>query len=416
MLGFRKDKKQISKRLEEQNIIDVNALQEKLSLYEKAFEALRDITPEFRKGNLEARVVGWETFGDLSDVFCDINYMLDVTDAYVREAGASLDAAGKSNYYRKFLSRGMKGSFAAGAETINKACERMEDMENEALKEREQLAEEFRGNVLSTVSALLSSTVELNSLGQELTGFATETQNLSSSVAAASEEASVNVQTVAAASEEYAATVEEISRQVAVSAEHSGQASEQALITKSSIDELKKTSENIGQVVQLINDIANQTNLLALNATIEAARAGESGKGFAVVATEVKSLANQSADATDNISDQINNIQKNVVTTVEGVDLVTNLINELNEISGSISQSTDEQLESTMEISKNIQEASIGTQEVSKHINKVNETAVQTLDRASNLTGASSTIEQLVKDLEGKAEAFVENLLGNKAA
>ena len=392
---------------------DVEALQEKLDQYERAFGMLKDLSPELRAGNMEARITGWQNFDDeISDVFCSINYMLDVTDAYIREAGASLDAAGKGQYHRKFLQRGMNGSFNIGAKTINAACLRMEQLEVKSQRERETLAKEFREKVMQTVSSLLTSAQNLNKAGDELTGIATETQELSASVAAASEQASVNVQTVASASEEYNATVQEIARQVNVSSEQSGKASKQALSAKDSIDELKDTSTNIDDVVKLIRDIAEQTNLLALNATIEAARAGEAGKGFAVVASEVKSLANQSADATNSISGQIENIQGNVGTTVQVVETVVGIIDELEEIATSIASSTEEQIESTIEISKSIQEASLGTQEVSKHIGTVNATARQTLERATELNETSETITKLVHELESQAETFTRTLLG----
>ncbi|MCP5381856.1 MAG: methyl-accepting chemotaxis protein [Kordiimonadaceae bacterium] len=416
MFGFgKKNKSQDNDVINSTSAEDVDDLKAKLKLYEEAFEVLKQVTPEFRKGNLEARIVHWNQFEEFSNVFCDINYLLDITDAYVREAGASLKAAEKGQYYRKFLSRGMPGSFESGAKVINAACESIEATELKSVKDRETLAEGFNENIMEIINSLNSSTSELKVLGHGLTELATETQTLSANVAAASEQASVNVQTVAAATEEYGVSVQEISRQVKISTNQSHEASEQAVSAKKSIDELQNSSAAIGEVIKMINDIAAQTNLLALNATIEAARAGEAGKGFAVVASEVKSLAGQTAEATENISAQIDSIQSNVSSAVSVVDGVASIINELNDIAVAISQSTSEQLDTTVEISKNILEASVGTQEVSKHINKVSEAAGRALTSASEVNEASGTIEKLVIDLEQRAASFFEVLLDRKA-
>jgi len=233
------------------------------------------------------------------------------------------------------------------------------------------------------VTELFDATGNLNSISGKVGGFAKDTQRLSSDVATASEQAIVNLQTVAAAAEEYSLSIKEISRQVDMSNKQSDKASEEALSAKETIDDLKESSINIGEVIKMINVIAGQTNLLALNATIEAARAGDAGKGFAVVASEVKSLATQTADATGSIDAQISEIQEKITHSVTGVEDISNIISDLNEISDSISSATQEQLSATHEISQNVQEASLGTKEVSQHIQQVETTAGKTLESVS---------------------------------
>jgi len=277
----------------------------------------------------------------------------------------------------------MRGSYEIGARVINEACENIQKLELETKESRKKMADDFNQQIMQFVTELFDATGNLNSISGKVGGFAEDTQRLSSDVAAASEQASVNVQTVAAAAEEYSLSIKEISRQVDMSNKQSDKASEEALSAKETIDDLKESSINIGEVIKMINVIAGQTNLLALNATIEAARAGDAGKGFAVVASEVKSLATQTADATGSIDAQISEIQEKITHSVTGVEDISNIISDLNEISDSISSATQEQLSATHEISQNVQEASLGTQEVSQHIQQVETTAGKTLESVS---------------------------------
>ena len=218
---------------------------------------------------------------------------------------------------------------------------------------------------------------------------------------------------MASASEELTASVEEIARQVQTSSEQTGGASEQAKGATVTIETLKAASDTIGQVIGLISDIAKQTNLLALNATIEAARAGEAGKGFAVVASEVKSLAKQTATATEEIGEQVQAIQTNTGSTVTAVKGIATSILSLNEIATMIASATEEQSAATNEISRNIQEASAGTQEVSVNISKVNDAAGQTLESAGELRTAAADLGKLTQDLKEQARVFVEQLREN---
>ena len=266
---------------------DVNALELELSeakaeltKYKGVYDSIAEISPELKKGNLETRIVGWQEHGELSKPLETINYVLDITDAYVREAGASLEAAKNGNYYRKFLACGMRGSYEIGARVINEACENIQKLELETKESRKKMADDFNQQIMQFVTELFDATGNLNSISGKVGGFAKDTQRLSSDVATASEQAIVNLQTVAAAAEEYSLSIKEISRQVDMSNKQSDKASEEALSAKETIDDLKESSINIGEVIKMINVIAGQTNLLALNATIEASRAGDAGKGF----------------------------------------------------------------------------------------------------------------------------------------
>lgn len=382
----------------------------KNDMMQAACRRLTEVAQDVKDGNLEARITDWDRYGPVSPALADFNRILDLTDAYIREAGASLSAASEQRFYRKFLTTGMTGSFGAGADHINKICEGMEAAEARSQQNRVQIATSFEQSVLNVVDTLTNAVEQIRATALQLAGYADENQSMAASVAAAAEQATVNVQTVASAAEELSASVEEIARQVTASSTRSEQASEEAGETSETIHALKAASDTIGDVIRLINDIAEQTNLLALNATIEAARAGDAGRGFAVVASEVKSLAQQTANATGEIGAQVQSIQDSTSSTVSAVGHIAETINSLNEIATAIASATEEQSAATMEISRNIQEASEGTREVAINIEKVNATASRTKSAAHDLEGAADELTSTVDELKKQALAFVKSV------
>jgi methyl-accepting chemotaxis protein len=201
----------------------------------------------------------------------------------------------------------------------------------------------FEQGIRGLLAALGDAARDMRTTSQSMSTTATETGRQATSVNTAAEEASANVQTVAAASEELYTSIAEISRQVSEAAKIAGNAVQQAKASDATVKGLADTAQRIGEVVQLISDIASQTNLLALNATIEAARAGEAGKGFAVVASEVKSLATQTARATDDISAQVSAIQMATSNAVDAINAVGGIIGQVSEISASIASAVEEQ-------------------------------------------------------------------------
>lgn len=246
-----------------------------------------------------------------------------------------------------------------------------------------RLANEFQSAVGNIIESVASSSTELEAAAGSLTKTAETTQQLSTMVATASEEASANVQSVATASEELAASVNEISRQVQESSTIADQAVKQAEKTDARIAELSKAAGRIGEVVQLITAIAEQTNLLALNATIEAARAGDAGRGFAVVAQEVKALAAQTAKATDEISTQIGGMQTATDEAVIAIKEISETITRISGIAAMIASAVEEQGAATQEIARNVQQAAAGTEQVA--------TTITDVDRGAGETGSAST-------------------------
>jgi methyl-accepting chemotaxis protein len=255
-----------------------------------------------------------------------------------------------------------------------------------------KLADDFESAVGEIVETVSSASTELEASANTLTATAVRSQELTTMVAAASEEASTNVQSVASATEELTSSVNEISRQVQESARMAGEAVDQARKTNDRVGELSKAAARIGDVVELINTIAGQTNLLALNATIEAARAGEAGRGFAVVASEVKALAEQTAKATGEIGQQISGIQAATQESVGAIKEISFTIEKLSEISSTIAAAVEEQGAATQEISRNVQQAAQGTQQVSSNITDVQRGASETGSASSQVLSAAQSL------------------------
>lgn len=284
-----------------------------------------------------------------------------------------------------------------------------EQKEAEAAAEAEKsramdaMADDFEANVNGVVTAVSSAAEQMVGLAEVLSEAANRASERSTAVAAASEEASTNVGTVAAASEEMSNSISEVSERVGQAASMTSDAAMSAEDSTQMVGKLAVGAQTIGNVISMISDIAEQTNLLALNATIEAARAGEAGKGFAVVATEVKTLAEQTAKATEQISTQITGMQGDTDAVVSAIEKIGGMIKELNSTSSSIAAAVEEQHSATQEIARNTQQAADGTQEVSENISEVSSAVEQTGSAANDVKAASS---QLV----GEAQRLRENV------
>jgi len=285
------------------------------------------------------------------------------------------------------------------------------------LEEREQrtrkvdvLLQGFEAKAGALVATVAAAAGELRGTAQVLSSRTDETTAQASSVAAAVEQASVNVQTVASAAEELSSSIGEIARQVAQSSEIAGKAVADAQRTDGIVKTLAEGAQRIGDVVGLISSIAGQTNLLALNATIEAARAGDAGKGFAVVASEVKSLANQTAQATGDISQQIAEIQSATTQAVQAIEAIARTIGELSGIAASIAAAVEEQGAATKEIARNVQEAAAGTQHVTENITGVSRGANETGEAAAKVFASADELSKEAEQLSGDVRQFIREV------
>ena len=358
-------------------------------------------------GDFEARIIGIGGHkGEVADLCHAINRLIDRTDAYVRESTASLEYVSKNKYFRRIQEPGMVGAFLTASRAINAATQSMEDR----IASFRAVVGEFETTMQGVTETVSSASTELESSANAMNVTAGSTSEQAATVAAAAEEASVNVETVAAAAEQLSNSITEIGRQVSNSSDVAKAAVDRARDADAKITGLAEASQRIGEVLGLITDIANQTNLLALNATIEAARAGEAGKGFAVVAAEVKNLANQTAKATEEISLQIDNIQNVTGETVDAIKEINRTIGQIGETSTAISAAVEEQDAATKEIAVNVEQAAVGTSEVTRNVALVTQGAQETGAAASQVLSASGELAKQSSLLETEVRSFLERL------
>ena len=269
---------------------------------------------------------------------------------------------------------------------------------------------EFEATVRTALDSLQGAANSMQTTAQSMSATAEQSSALVSTVASAAEETSVNVQTVSSGTEELSSSIAEIGRQVVTSAEIARKAVEEAGATDSTMQGLADNAARISVVVDLIQTIASQTNLLALNATIEAARAGEAGRGFAVVATEVKSLATQTAKATDEIRQQIVSMQEVTTTAVSAIRNISTTIGEINDVTTAIAAAVEEQGAATREIARNIQHAAGGTSEVSSNIVGVSNASTEAGAAAGQVLSASDALRHEAEVLRAEIDAFLSNI------
>jgi methyl-accepting chemotaxis protein len=364
------------------------------------------VIEQIGKGDFEARLVGIDEGGDLGRLMHAINDTTDRIDAFVREAAASMEAVRNNRYSRRILRDGLDGALLNGATVINEATHVIEQRVS-AFNQSTASFEEAINAIMSSLSAASNTMSETATAMQD---GAADANERASAVAAASEEMAISVQTVASAATELSASGDEVASEAQRAAGIARKAAAQASDAESIVLGLSRAAERIGQVVELINGIANQTNLLALNATIEAARAGESGRGFAVVASEVKTLAGQTAKATEEIASQIGELQMATGSAVTSISEITALIGAIDQASSQIAGAIASQNAATQEIASNVEQASAGTSEVTHNIHGVNQKVQASRELAGSVLSSCSEVDRQRARLGAEVAAFLDRL------
>ena len=273
-----------------------------------------------------------------------------------------------------------------------------------------QFADDFEASVKGIVEAVSAAATEMSSQASSMSHTADETNSQSVEVSAASEQATQNAMEVESEAGELTKSIENINERVSRSQSIAHEAVSKADQANEMVQRLTATANDIGQVVDLISDIADQTNLLALNATIEAARAGDAGKGFAVVASEVKSLANQTAKATDEIDSKIISIQETTHAAVNAILIIRNTIGQISENGASVAAAVEEQGVATQEIVRNVQEAADGSQEVMKEVQDLSQSAKDTGSYSEGVSEKAGLVHSSATDLKTKTSMFLTNV------
>jgi len=365
-----------------------------------------EVIAEVAAGDFEKRLIGIQETGAIGKLLHGVNELVDRTDAFVREAGASMEAVSRGVYYRRIIERGMGGDFLRGARVINAATLGFETK----IRNFATVTDHFEQTIGSVVKMTAAAATELEATAEGMKSTAGSNSESAVLVASASHEASTNVQTVAAAAEELAQAIAEVSRQVVESSNVAARAVEQARRTDALVAGLGESSQRIGEVVNLINDIASQTNLLALNATIEAARAGDAGKGFAVVAGEVKNLASQTAKATEEITQLVSAVQSASRESGRAISEITETITSVERFSSAIASAVEQQTAATREIAQNVDQASTGTEAVNRNVSTLADGARLTGDAANDMLSASHELSRQSELLSSSVSGFLDEL------
>lgn len=378
-------------------------------------------------GKLATRADVTKHHGDYRKVVEGVNSTLDavigplnVSAKYVddisrglMEASEVLQAMADNDYTRRVsenskrvkITESYNGDFNTIKNNLNACIDALTGVATATNRTADTLQASMQ-SIAQNAQALASSSQQLSSTSQEMSSNAEETSAQANTVATATQQVTTNLNSVATGAEEMTSTVQSISSNAGEAAKVAGEAVKTANSANATIAKLGESSAEIGQVIKVITSIAQQTNLLALNATIEAARAGEAGKGFAVVANEVKELAKQTAKATEDISQKITAIQEDTKRAVDSIGSITSIINQINDISGTIATAVEEQSATTNEMSRNVQEAAKGSGEISQNIQGVAAAAESTTRGAQETLKAAQQLTDMAAQLRALVEKF----------
>lgn len=363
----------------------------------QAIRRAAEVVAAVADGDFEKRIIGVSSDPEIAAMELAINRLIDRTDAYLRESQTCVEYVRRNQHFRLIPETGMVGSFRNAARAVNTTLYGIKTRHDGCI----DLAADLETQLSEVMTKVTEAISTLRTTADSLENNASNASERCVGAAAGAEEASVNMQSVAASAEELTSSISEINRQVVGSADLANGAVEKSKAMNATITGLNGVTARIGDVVKLIQAIADQTNLLALNATIEAARAGEAGKGFAIVAQEVKTLAGQTAQATEEIAGQISELQATMSGAVSANDSISSAIEEINTACNAIAAAVTEQSAATGEIARNVNEAAEGTGEVSSGISVVQQATQSTQDSVSQVVSSTDILLQQEQNLNG---------------
>ena len=358
-------------------------------------------------GDMERRIVELGENGEMVELINSINRFIDVSDAYIRESNASAAHAAQGKFYRTIITTGLNGTWKGSATQLNDSNKQVRQ---NLIGSVRSAGAKLEAGVMQAVLGLSESVQKLLKTSTSLNDIASQSSEESETISASTRNVSMNISTIASAMEEMTATVKEISQQVSSASALSQEVTADGEKAKDVLVRLVSSSDKIGEVAQLIGEIAGQVNLLALNATIESARAGEAGKGFAVVASEVKSLANRTAQATKQVEQYIAQARKEVADTNETLSAILSKISSVNEASCLIAAAVEEQSATTMEISRSLQSASQATAGFAQSVDSMAQSAGQTKSASKEMYSASTALDNAAGMLKNDISNFVKSL------
>jgi methyl-accepting chemotaxis protein len=370
----------------------------------KAMAQVSAVLAAAAQGDLERRVTLLSDGGETRALARDANRLLDVTDAFVREARATLACVRDGRHYRRIIERGMVGTFGQASTVMNEAVSTVQSR----LGGFSTVMGEFEATVGGVTQSLGNAVSSLAKSAKTMRSTAEDTEHRSTTIGASAEETSVTVAAVAAATEELNASVGDIVRQSDLAMEIAQHAAAQVTDSRRTLGELTQAVSDIVAVIGLIRSVAEQTKLLALNATIEAARAGELGRGFAIVATEVKALAGQTADATETITERIQAVETRARECTLSIDSINGVVAEVSSVATVIAAAVRQQIDATQEIAQSMQMASAATGDVSANVGNVAEAAGATGRVANEVADAAGALSDQSARLQTSVNRFLE--------
>ena len=353
-------------------------------------------------GDFTARIIRIDREDEIGTLLHSTNRVLDLVETFAKETGAAMLLAGQGKYYRRIPEDGLRGDYRIFSHRINEVLKTMAANAAETTN--------FEKDIRSLVDVVADATKGIHKTAVLMTDRSKAAGGRTLEASEASVAASQRVESVAGATHEMAASVNEIAGQVAKSAEISRQAVFEVEATAERMAALSTAVGEIGTIVSLIQDIASQTNLLALNATIEAARAGEAGKGFAVVAGEVKALANQTARATDDISNHIAEIQDAATGTTDSISTIVKTIERINDVSSAIAGAVQEQEAVTNSISENIRGVVVDTENVSGSIADLAASSAESSAGTVRVFWSARKLSGVVEALHSRVSEYVNKV------